>query len=81
MEVLILGFALGEANNSISAPDEKTVMVGTAPLVTMWGEWEGDPTTNGGVSPSSLSIRGGRSMRLRQKEVERSISDDCNIKG
>ena len=27
MEVLILGFALGEVDNSISTPDEETVMV------------------------------------------------------
>ena len=76
VEVLILGFALGEADNNVSAPDEETVTVGTAPLVTSWDEWEGGPTTNGGVSSSSSSTRSGRSIRLRWKEVERSMSDD-----
>ena len=81
MEVLILGFTLGQVDNNVSAPAEETVMVGTTPLVTMWDEWERGPTTNGGVSSSSSSTRGSRSVRLRQKEVERSMSDDYNMKG
>ena len=80
MEVLILGFALGEVDNNVSAPAEKTVMVGTTPLITMWDEQEGGPTTNGGVSSSSSSTRGCKSMRLRWKEVERSMSNDCDMK-
>ena len=80
MEVLILGFALGEVDN-ISAPAEEIVTVGTIPLVTMQNEWEGGPTTNEGVSSSSSSTTGGKSVRLRWKEVEGSMSDDCNMKG
>ena len=79
MEVFILRFALGEADNNVSAPAEETITVVTTPLITMWDEWEGGPTTNGGVSSSST--RGGKSARLRWKEAERSMSDDCNMKG
>ena len=80
MEVLILGFALGEVDN-VSAPAEETVMEDTAPLIITWDEQEGGPTTNGGVSSSSSSTRGGRSTRLGWKEVERSMSEDCDMKG
>ena len=76
-QMLILGFSLGEADNSISAPDEETVMVGTAPLVTMWGRW---PYYQWRSFFVIFVHCGGRSMRLGQKEVERSMSDDCDIK-
>ena len=80
MEVLILGLTLGEEDIKISAPAEETVTVGTIPLITMQDEQDGGPTTNGEVSSSSSS-RGGMSMRLGWREVERSISEDCDING
>ena len=78
MEVLILRFTLGEVD--VSAPAEETVTVGTAPLITMQDEQEGGPTTNGGVSSSSSSTKGDKSARLQVEEVERSMSDDCDMK-
>ena len=77
MEVLILGFALGEVDNNISAPTEETVMEGTIPLITTQDEWEEGPTTNG-ISLSSSSVQG-RSARLGWKGAESSMSDDCNM--
>ena len=81
VEVLTQGLDLGKADRVISAPDEEMVTVGTVPPVTMWDEWEGGSTTKGDDSSSSSSNRDGRSARLGQKEVERSISDDCDRKG
>ena len=56
-------------------------MVGTIPPITVQDEWAGGPTTKGDDSSSSSSSRDGRSARLRQREVERSISDESNKKG
>ena len=75
-----MGLAHGEEDNNVPTPAEETVTVGTTPLITIQDEQDGGPTTNRGVS-SSLSIRGGMSVRLEQREVQRSISEDCDING
>ena len=81
VEVPIQGLNLGEAGRVISAPNEETDTVGTVPLVTMWDERDGVPTTNGDTSSSSSSNKGGISARLEWREADRSISEDCDRKG
>ena len=81
VEVLIQGLNLGKADRVVSAPDEETVMVGTVPPITTRDEWAGGSTTKGDDSSSSSSSRDGRSARLGQREVERSISGESNKKG
>ena len=80
MEALILGLALGEEDSNIPAPAKETVTVGTVPLITMQDEQGEGSTTNREVSSFSSS-RGGMSMRLGWREVERSMSEYCDING
>ena len=79
-EVLTLGLDLGEADRVVSAADEEMVIVGTIPPITTWDEWVGGSTTKGGGSSLSISSRPGRSAKLRSRDVERSVSGDCDRK-
>ena len=79
-EVLTLGLELGKADRVVSTADEEMVIVGTIPPITMQDEWAGGSTTKGGGSSSSLSSRPGRSAKLRPRDVERSVSGDCDRK-
>ena len=80
-EVVTLGLDLGEADKVVSTAHEETVIVGTIQPITTQDEWTGGSTTKGGDSSSSASSRAGRSARLGLREVERSISSDCDRKG
>ena len=75
-----LGLNLGEADRVVSTIDKETVIVGTVPPITMQDEQAGGSTTKGGGSSSSISSRPGRSAKLRPRDVERSISGDCDRK-
>ena len=78
--MLTLGLNLGKADRVVSAAEEEMVIVGTVLPITMWDEWAGGSTTKGGGPSSSISRRPGRSPKLRPKDVERSISGDCDRK-
>ena len=77
--MLTLGLDLGEADRVVSTADE-IVIVGTVPPVTTQDEWAGGSTTKGGGSSLSISRRAGRSTKLGPKDVERSVSGDCDRK-